>query len=93
MSWDAQHFHVQQLAVHQALKWACIDVMYVCKQHWKWSMPHNASSIDDVLCCFPNVHQSKYPYVSSDEAVIGEMECTACFLIKKMYYRSTLSMH
>lgn len=29
-------------------------------------------------------------HVSSDEAVIGEMECTACFLINKMII---LQMH
>jgi len=29
MSQEAQHFHVQQLPVHQALKCVCIDVMLI----------------------------------------------------------------
>jgi len=68
-------FHMLQLSVHQALKCACIDVMHIWMPHWKWSAQH----IDDALCCCSNAHQSQNLYVTSDEAVIGELQCTAYY--------------
>jgi len=79
MSWDAQHISCTATVTASNTE----RRRHRCNAHLhavlEWSAQHNASAIDDVLCCCSSAHQSQNLSVPSDEAVIGEVECAAYY--------------